>query len=138
MITVYEHLHEYCTQRNLPPPSTQDLRSCGALIKHHFKNFWGRNQEVGILVGFGFKVTGDDENKIVTMIYPDHFKPEMDARIDKYYQKKNPLTTIPSKEAEPPPAPPTLTSKKRKRIPVSTPVKERSAKPSTLGQIQGL
>lgn len=134
MVTVRDHLHNYCKQRQLPPPSKEDIIQCGKLIRHHFKFYWGKNQEEGILIGFGFTVVKDDEKNMVVMHYPESFTPEMDARIALFYKTKNERISTPSTAPDPPP----ITSKKRKRIPVSTPVKERSAKPSTLGQIQGL
>lgn len=134
MITVHDHLHNYCNQRQLPPPSKEDIIQCGKLIRHHFKYYWGKNQEEGKLIGFGFTVKKDGEKNIVVMHYPESFTQEMDTRIDVFYKNKNNRISIPSPAPDPPPS----TVKKRKRIPVSTPIKERSAKPSSLGHIQGL
>lgn len=137
MTTVYEHLHAYCKEKNLPPPSKQDIESCGRMICHHFKNFWGKSQDTGVLVGFGFTVAEEQGKKYVIMIYPDVFKPEMDARIDIYYQTKNKPIPAPQIQSAPEPLPQKDPPKKRKRIAVAGPVKAYSTKPSPLGQIQG-
>lgn len=127
MLTVREHLISYCQERQLPPPSKTDIESCGKLVSHHFKYYWGKSQENGVLVGFGFTIVEENDKKIVVIYYPEFFKSEMDSRIDIYFQNKN--KPSPQKIPDPPSPPPSL-PKKRKRIPIPIVTKAYSVKPS--------
>lgn len=138
MITVNPFLHFYCETRNLPPPSQEDLQSCGRMISHHFKNYWAINFEEGIIPDTGFLVTIEGDKKVVVHGYPDLFKTEMAKRIDLYFSQKNKpkispeLTSQPKLEISTPPEP----KKERKRKPI--PVKIGSFKPQNeSGQILG-
>lgn len=137
MITVKTILELYCHQRELPPPSSQDLLECGRFVSHHFKRFWAKDHFDGLIPDCGFIVTIEGGKKIVTHSYPDVFKPEMEKRIDLYYLQKSLAKTppkVPNKELPNP----TEIKPPRKRKSVQNVQKVASVKPSNaLGQIQG-
>ena len=137
MITVFNFLHKYCELRELPPPTKEDLESCGRLISHHFKYYWAISEYEGLVQDCGFIVSLEGDKKVVVQAYPDVFKNEMANRVDIFFLKKFTQKTLPEKPVVEQISEPELPKKKRKRIPAK-PSKEFSVKPSKVeGQIQG-
>ncbi len=88
MRSVYYHLTEYCKKRNLPEPTKEDLKAAGAMIKHHFLNYWGSKQPIGMIEDCGFARMEEPSGIYVVPLYPDALADEMDGRIDFYYKTK--------------------------------------------------
>ncbi len=139
MITVYNSLHKYCIEKQLPPPSKADCTNAGRFIGHHFRNYWGRKQPHEIIPDTGFIKQIEGLEKTLVIGYPDIFEPEMMQRFDIFYAEK--MERIVRSEIENQPKkihqekeilPPTIPPKKRKRIPL--PTKEFSVKPSQINE----
>ncbi len=113
MTTVKPFLETYCLQRELPPPTQDDISSCAKMINNHFKYYWSPQffDEI-ILPDCGFLVVNEGDKKMVVYAYPEIFKPEMAKRIDIYFLKKN--------NPQQPTYTPEITQKKRKRIPAKS------------------
>lgn len=58
------------------------------MIKHHFLNYWGSKQPIGMIEDCGFARMEEPSGIYVVPLYPDSLAEEMDGRIDLYYKAK--------------------------------------------------
>lgn len=114
MITVFQFMQRYTSEKNLPLASPDQLRNIGNFISHHFKNFYSEKYPEGVISGAGFTKQIEAGKAVVVAFYPDDFLPVMYERADIFYQQ------FVSKKEKPVAKPwDASNSNKRKRIPIS-------------------